>query len=104
MHKHKILILFFLLLVSVGLQAQDNDRRLTVSGQLLVRLPYNFEVSMNLHECWVNASGRSDTQYNSVNSYAMLHVRYRLNIFGEKADTEGRYDKKWGGRDQQWRR
>lgn len=104
MHNHKILILFFLLLVSVGLQAQDNDRRLTVGGQFLVRLPYNFEVSMNLHERWVNASGRSDTQYNSVNSYAMLHVRYRLNIFGGKADTEGRYDKKWGGRDQQWRR
>ena len=119
-------------------------------GQFLVRLPYDFEVSMNLHERsrrgyndtsmntnellwngqiskpflknkslivalnfydllgqqsnyerWVNATGRSDTQYNSVNSYAMLHVRYRLNIFGGKIDTEGRYDKKWGSRDNQ---
>ena len=118
-------------------------------GQFLVRLPYNFEVSSNIHERsrrgyndpssntnellwngqisktllrdksliialnfydllgqqsnyerWVNASGRSDTRYNSINSYAILHVRYRLNMFGGKKDTEGRYDKKWGNRDQ----
>ncbi len=30
----------------------------------------------------------------------MLHVRYRLNMFGGKKDTEGRYDKRWGNRDQ----
>ena len=48
------------------------------------------------YERWVNATGRSDTRYNSINSYAMLHVRYRLNMFGGKIDTEGRYDKKWG--------
>ena len=56
----------------------------------------------------LNARGRnvtlrleaSDTRYNSINSYAMLHVRYRLNMFGGKKDTEGRYDKKWGNRDQ----
>ena len=132
---------------------------LNYGGQFLVRLPYDFEVSMNLHERsrrgyndasmntneliwngqvsksflknkslivalnfydllgqmsnyerWVNATGRSDTKYNSVNSYAMLHVRYRLNMFGGKIDTEGRYDKKWGNRDnnrqrqRQWRR
>lgn len=47
----------------------------------------------------VNATSRSDTKYNSVNSYALLHVRYRLNMFGGKIDTENRYDKKWGGRD-----
>ena len=47
----------------------------------------------------VNATSRTDTQYNSVNSYMMLHVRYRLNIFGGKIDTEGHYDKKWGNRD-----
>ncbi len=52
------------------------------------------------YERWVNATGRSDTRYNSINSYAMLHVRYRLNMFGGKKDTEGRYDKKWGNRDQ----
>jgi hypothetical protein len=52
------------------------------------------------YERWVNATGRSDTRYNSINSYAMLHVRYRLNMFGGKKDTEGRYDKKWGNQDQ----
>lgn len=50
-------------------------------------------------ERWVSATGRSDTQYNSINSYAMLHVRYRLNLFGGKVDTEGRYNSKWGNRD-----
>ena len=34
----------------------------------------------------------------------MLHVRYRLNMFGGKIDTENRYEKKWGSRDQQRRR
>ena len=48
------------------------------------------------YDRWVNATGRSDTRYNSINSYAMLHVRYRLNMFGGKVDTDGRYDKKWG--------
>ena len=123
--------------------------QINYGGQFLVRLPLDFEVSMNLHERsrrgyndasmntneliwngqiskpflknkslivalnfydllgqqsnyerWVNATGRSDTRYNSINSYAMLHVRYRLNMFGGKIDTEGRYDKKWGNRDQ----
>ena len=122
--------------------------RFSYGGQIMIRLPRNFEISTNLHENsrrgfndpssntneliwngqisksflksktlivalnfydllgqqsnyerWVNASGRSDTRYNSINSYAMLHVRYRLNMFGGKVDTEGRYDKKWGNRD-----
>ncbi len=51
------------------------------------------------YERWISATGRSDTRYNSINSYAMLHVRYRLNLFGGKVDTEGRYDKKWGNND-----
>ena len=55
------------------------------------------------YERWVNANGRSDTRYNSINSYAMLHVRYRLNMFGGKVDTEGRYDKKWGNNDRRSR-
>ncbi len=121
-------------------------------GQFLIRLPWDFELSSNIHERsrrgysdqsmntneliwngqisksflkgkpltvalnfydllrqqsnyerWVNATSRSDTRYNSVNSYAMLHIRYRLNMFGGKIDTEGRYEKKWGSRDQQRR-
>ena len=122
--------------------------RFSYGGQVMVRLPMDFEISTNLHENsrrgfndpssntneliwngqvskmflkdkslivalnfydvlaqqsnyerWVNATGRSDTRYNSINTYAMLHVRYRLNMFGGKVDTEGRYDKKWGNRD-----
>lgn len=30
----------------------------------------------------INAMQRSDTRYNSINSYAMLHAVYRVNIFG----------------------
>ena len=55
------------------------------------------------YERWVSATARSDTRYNSINSYAMLHVRYRLNMFGGKVDTEGRYDKKWGNNDRRQR-
>ena len=122
--------------------------RFAYGGQVMLRLPLDFEISTNLHENsrrgyndpssntneliwngqisktflktktlvvalnfydllgqqsnyerWVNANGRSDTRYNSINSYAMLHVRYRLNMFGGKVDTEGRYDKKWGNND-----
>ncbi|MDO5447818.1 MAG: TonB-dependent receptor, partial [Prevotellaceae bacterium] len=36
----------------------------------------------------INAMMRQDTQYNSVNSYAMLHVVYRFNIFGDKQARE----------------
>jgi hypothetical protein len=57
----------------------------------LLRQQSNFEQ-------WVSATGRGETRYNSINSYAMLHVRYRLNMFGGKVDSEGRYDKKWGNR------
>ena len=32
----------------------------------------------------INAMQRSDTQYNSINSYAMLHAVYRVNLFGGK--------------------
>ncbi len=53
------------------------------------------------YDRWINATSRSDTRYNSINSYAMLHVRYRLNIFGGKRDTEERYNKKWGNSDRQ---
>lgn len=32
----------------------------------------------------INATRRSDTEYNTISSYAMLHVSYRLNMFGGK--------------------
>jgi len=37
----------------------------------------------------VTAMQRSDTEYNAITSYAMLHVIYRLNLFGGKAGREG---------------
>lgn len=40
----------------------------------------------------IDAMQRSDTEYNSINSYAMLHVIYRLNIFGGKSGGEHRPD------------
>ena len=36
----------------------------------------------------INAMGRTDTEYNSITNYAMLHVVYRLNLFGGKAARE----------------
>ena len=69
------------------------------SKRLVVALNfYDLLRQQSNYERWVSATGRSDTRYNSINSYAMLHVRYRLNMFGGKVDTEGRYDKKWGRR------
>ena len=32
----------------------------------------------------ISATSRTDTEYNAINSYAMLHVIYRLNLFGGK--------------------
>ena len=36
----------------------------------------------------ISETGRSDIQYNSIHSYAMLHVIYRLNIFNGKSRTD----------------
>lgn len=37
----------------------------------------------------INAMMRSDTEYNSINSFVMLHVNYRLNLFGTRAGRRG---------------
>lgn len=37
----------------------------------------------------ISAMSRTDTEYNAITSYAMLHVIYRLNLFGGKAGREG---------------
>ena len=51
----------------------------------------------------INAMQRADIEYNSINSYAMLHVIYRLNIFGGKSNERpdfgapgGRHDRRRG--------
>jgi len=40
----------------------------------------------------LSATQRTDTEYNSINSYAMLHVIYRMNLFGTKEAREGMHD------------
>jgi len=45
----------------------------------------------------INAMQRSDTEYNSINSYAMLHVIYRLNLFGTKEARQGMRGPGFGG-------
>lgn len=37
----------------------------------------------------LSASQRTDTEYNAINSYVMLHVNYRLNLFGGKDARRG---------------
>lgn len=37
----------------------------------------------------ISATSRTDTEYNAINSYAMLHVVYRLNLFGGKDARKG---------------
>ena len=37
----------------------------------------------------INSMQRSDTEYNSINSYAMLHVVYRMNLFGGRQARQG---------------
>ena len=51
----------------------------TISFQVFDILRNQSNVSRN-----ITASMRSDTEYNSINSYCMLHFIYRLNIFGGK--------------------
>ena len=51
----------------------------------------------------ITAMSRTDVQYNSINSYVMLHVNYRFNAFGGKAGRQERErgrnrDRQWGGR------
>lgn len=41
----------------------------------------------------INVMQRSDTQYNSINSYAMLHAVYRINLFGGKSKGAARPDR-----------
>lgn len=37
----------------------------------------------------ISAMSRTDNEYNAINSYAMLHVIYRLNVFGTREARQG---------------
>ena len=49
----------------------------------------------------INEMMRRDTEYNSINSYAMLHVVYRFNLMGNKESRRrmGQPDDRRRGRD-----
>ena len=47
----------------------------------------------------INAMQRSDTEYNAITNYAMLHVIYRLNLFGGMSNMRGPRDGGPEGRD-----
>ena len=57
---------------------------LTISLQLYDILHQQSNISRS-----ITASMRTDTEYNSITSYGMLHVIYRLNLFGGKAGRQG---------------
>ena len=46
----------------------------------------------------ISSISRTDTEYNAVNSYAMLHVVYRMNLFGGKDARKGNREEGPGGR------
>ena len=46
----------------------------------------------------ISSVSRTDTEYNAINSYAMLHVVYRMNLFGGKDARKGNRGEGPGGR------
>lgn len=59
-------------------------KALTVSVQF-----YDILQQLSTYSRSVTAMQRSDTQYNTINSYVMLHIIYRLNLFGGKDARNG---------------
>ena len=57
---------------------------LTVSLQLYDILHQQSNLSRS-----ITASMRTDTEYNAITSYGMVHVIYRLNLFGGRAGRQG---------------
>ena len=57
---------------------------------LIVSLPlYDILHQQSNFSRAINAYSRTDTEYNAITSYAMLHVIYRFNAFGGKAARQG---------------
>ena len=46
----------------------------------------------------ISSFSRTDTEYNAINAYAMLHVVYRMNLFGGKDARKGNREEGPGGR------
>ena len=45
----------------------------------------------------ISASMRSDTEYNAITSYGMIHLIYRLNVFGGRGARQGGFGPGMGG-------
>ena len=79
-----------------------NGRPLTVSLQFFDILHQRSSFSRA-----IDANSRRDTWYNSINSYAMLHVIYRFNAFGgmqaRQQQREGGGEGRGGNREGGWR-
>lgn len=67
-------------------------RALTVSLEM-----YDILHNQSNYTRTINSMMRSDTQYNSINSYAMLHISYRMNLFGGKQARRGDRGPGFGG-------
>ena len=46
----------------------------------------------------ISSVSRTDTEYNAINSYAMLHIVYHMNLFGGKDARKGNREEGPGGR------
>ncbi len=60
-------------------------KNLTVSLQL-----YDILQNQSNFSRTINANSRTDTEYNAINSFAMLHVIYQFNSFGGKGGRGGK--------------
>jgi len=62
-------------------------RPLTISLQF-----YDILKNQSTFSRMISSTERSDTEYNAINSYAMLHLIYRFNNFGGKSSRRGGMD------------
>ena len=74
-------------------QALLKDKSLSLSLQF-----YDLLQKQSSFSRTITAMMRNDVSYNSINSYAMLHLIYKINIMGGKKTTEGPRGGRFGGR------
>jgi hypothetical protein len=67
-------------------------KSLTVSVQF-----YDILKNLSSYSRNISAMQRSDVEYNTINSYIILHIIYRLNIFGNRESRQGQFGPGRGG-------
>jgi len=65
---------------------------LTISVQF-----YDILKNLSSYSRNISAMQRSDVEYNTINSYIIVHVIYRLNIFGSRESRQGQFGPGRGG-------